>query len=797
MHTRDLRIALRSLLRQPLWTLTVLGTLALGLGATITVFSILHGVILRPLPYEDADQLIAVSRDLARGYETVSFPVYEDLRLRQQVFEDIGVWSSNSRTMVAGGESEQITGAYISANLFQILGVQPLFGEGFVENDDIEGARGALLLSYDYWMTRFAGDVGILGESLLVDERQYIIKGIMPEAFAFPVQGMQFWESLAHAMRGRSIFYLNPIARMLDGYSLSQIKEYINQEEWVIPAAEDQEARVVPLAAMSLHDSLVARSRPVLLFFQLAVLAVLLIACFNVMSLVLIRAAGRTRDFTIRSALGAGSGHLIEQILTETMILGLLGGGTGLLFATPAIRTLLALVPGSIPLQEQIGIDLPVVAVSLLLAIGVGGLIGLVPVLRVIRGRHREGLQVAGRGYTGGLRRVRFMRLLIGTQISITLVLLILSGSLVQNYLGLVSVETGLDVEHVLAVEFQLPQTRYYNPASQQRFYEEFRARLEVIPGIERASTAAFTPFSGSWGDSRITIEGIVEIPENDDYVDIQLVDPGYFETMGIFLPVGRDFDERDSGEGLPVVIVNEVMANRFFPECNPVGHRIRFGSRTSAPWLTIIGVVEEVIHRGLDSPPMNQIYRPFSQNPGGNRRTLLLRSTGEPAQHSTSVQTILNDLDPSLPPPTAVTVGDLIRESVAGQRFQMNVLELFGIIALLLALIGLYGIVDYSVSRRSREIGIRIAVGANPNRVVREILLNYLSVIIGGIIAGLIGAFSLAGLLESKLPNVQTPGPALYVFITMALLSIALMATYFPARHARKIEAVTVLRNE
>ncbi len=795
MLLHDIRYTLRTFLKSPGWTATALGTLALGLGATITIFTLLYGIVIRPLPYPESDRLIAIHR-IPWGWQTISWPVWEDLHERQQVCEDVGVFAFRYATIRLGETPEEIIGSQVSTNLFGVLQVQPALGRAFTPEEDLPGAADAVILTHGFWLTRFAGDPEILGQTIELREVPHTIVGVMPEGFTFPTPQVAFFTPLARASRNPSAFYLQAVGRLKEGVSVAAAREYVTGTAWVIPAREDREERIIPLDVKSLLDYMTWQVRPTLIMFQLAVLAVLLIGALNVASLMLMRQVMRQRETAVRIALGAGRSRLLRLALTESGLLGLLGGLLGMGLAAVGVRVLLGVLPSDILLLERVALNAPVVVIGLLTALAAGGLIGLIPILKISRRGIAGALRAMGRSMTGGAGRARVQNVFVGTQLTLTAVLLIVSGLLLRSFIGLASIETGFETNRVLVADFPLSRTAYATPAARMSFYDELVSGLEARPGIERAAVTVYTPLTGSWSDSRIAIEGIEEISDDDAFVEIHQPGTGYFETMGIPLLAGRDLTPVEIAGAEPVTLVNETIVRRFFPESDPIGRRLRIGGEGS-PWLTVIGMVGDVVFRSLDAPPANQVYVPWSLWNPLSSLDVAIRCTGDPRDQAATVTEVFRSLDPDIPPPGLRPLRDIVADSLANNRLLAVIVGIFGLTALLLALIGIYGVVAYGIARRSREFGIRLAVGASPGRIIGDVVRQSFGLLGLSLAAGVAGALLLSRVVQSFLVNVEARDPLIFVSVTLLVALIALAATWLPARRAGRLDPVTTLRIE
>jgi len=784
---QEVRFAIRALAARPLWTVAAAGTLALGIGTTTTIFSLVYGMLLRPLPYEDPERLLAVSRTLTYG-------LYEGLREQQQSFDDVGVWDDGRRALRLGEQPELIDGAMVNAALFPTLGIQPALGRNIADAEDQEGAQGSVLLSHGLWSDRFGADPSVIGEVLFIDDHPHTIVGVMPEGVSFPARGTMFWASMAHANRTPQTWYLRAVGRVRTDSSLDQARAGLDLVELWDPSTEDGPPERHQIDVVPLHEHTVGRLRQLLLLFQGAVAAVLLIATLNVANLVLARSADREREITVRAALGAGKARLVRLALTETVVLGLVGGSAGIALSYLLLQGVLVTVPEAVPLQEQVGIHLPVVAAALGLSLGVGLLVGLVPALRAGGISLRAGLQDGARGFTGGIGRQRLRKSLVAVQLGLALVLLVGGGLLLRSFMGLWNVDPGFEPGRVLGVSIAVPESTYPGQDPKRVFYDELLDRLNGLPGVQRAAGAGSFPFTGAFSQSRFQIEGYDHGEEEGVRSESQIVTPGYFETLGIPLLTGRVFDETDSAD-VPIVIINESFARAYFPE-GAIGHRIH-GLWQSDDWFTIVGVVGDIHHRGLDVPLSNQVYFPFSTASWHHGLSVSVRTEGDPLSLAGPVREVVASLDSDIPVPNTFPLTRLMENSVREQRFITGLLGVFAVTAVLMAIVGVYGVVAYGVSTRTRELGIRIALGAEARRVTRDVVVDGALMTGVGLLFGLAGALAVSGALQSLLFDLDARDPAVFGVAAVSLVVAAITASYLPARRAGRVDPVQALRAE
>lgn len=789
MLSQDVRFSVRSLLARPGWSAAVAGTLALGIGATVTIFSLVYAVLLRPLPFEDPDRLLVMDRDL-------TFGLYEDLRAQQRAFDDIGAWAPATHTVRMGELPERMRGATVNAALFPILGVSPAVGRGVAEADDAEGAEATVVLSHELWTERLGGERDAIGRTLMIDDDPHVIVGVMPEGFAFPGPGVRYWRSMAHALRGRQTWYLRTIGRVAAGLTVPQARAGVRVVELVDPSTDEGFVEHVELEAVPLHRYISGSLRQPLLVFQGAVAALLLIACVNVVNLVLSRAAERERDIVVRAALGAGRARLVRLALTETTVLGVAGGLLGIGLAHALLRVVLAALPDAVPLQERVGIHLPVLVVALGLSLGAGLVVGLLPALRAGRLEVRGGLRDRAGGLTESRARRRLRKGLVVAQLALALTLLVGGGLLLRSFVALWSVDPGLEPAPVLGVSIALPEDGYPGQGPKRVFYRDLLGRLEGIPNVTRASAAATFPFSGSYNTSTLEIQGYDHGEEEGARGELQVVTSGYFATLGIPLLAGRDFTVRDTADN-PALIVNRSMADAYFPEGDAVGQRLRGLWELEETWFTIVGVVGDVHHRGLDVATTNQFYAPYSVATWPWSMAVTLRVDGEVTAPAEAVRDVIAGLDRDIPVPRLFRLDEALGDSVKEERFVTGLLGAFAVAAVLLAAVGVYGVVACGVGQRTRELGVRMALGAHAGRVTREVVTDAALMTVAGLVVGAAGALALGGLLQSMLFEVDARDPLVLALAASCLLLVSLAASLLPARRAGRLDPVRALRGD
>lgn len=799
---RELRHGARSLLKNPGFAVVAVTALALGIGANTAIFSVVNALLLRPLPYPGADSLVMIWIDnRAQGWDRdlTSYPNYLDWKQYSTSIGPMAAFTGTRLAFTEEGQPEQVPGAQVSADFFSVLGVQPQYGRVFAPEEEQRAYSSVIILGNGLWKRRFGGDPKIVGRAIDVRGARYVVAGIMPPGFEFPA-GAQAWVPLApdrlDAME-RRFLWLQVIGRLKPGVQLSraqgEMDAVAHRLELLHPLTNaDFGINLVPL-----HEDVVGDVRPALLLLFAAVFCVLLIACSNVANLLLARGAARSREVAIRSALGAGRRQILRQHLVESLLLGLVGGAAGLLLAAAGVRVLVALSPPGMPRVNEIAIDGPVLAFALVASLLTGLLFGLWPALRAARldpsAVLKEG-NPAGAG--GGMRRGWTRQVLVSVEIAIALTLLIGTGLLARSILKLQSVDPGFRPEGVLAVQLTLPVAKYPMPSQMSDFYGQLVERARSLPDVRSAAVASTVlDGEGSRSDS-FTIEGRPPVNSGERIeATVDTVTPDLFSTLGIPLLSGRDFSGQDNPQSVPVVIVNEAMAERFFPGESPVGKRMKYGGpHTPDPWMEIVGVVGNVHRSGLEQEVRPATYRPHTQNPFPFL-TLVLRTDADPMRLANPVRDQVWMIDRGQPINRVAPLDEILGEQNAQRRFNVLLLGLMAGLALVLAAVGTYGVVSYLVGQSTREIGIRLALGAERSEIIRLILAYGLRLAGLGVAAGLVMSGILTRWISSQLYAVSTLDPLVFVGVSLLLLAIAALASYLPARHAVRVDPVEALR--
>jgi putative ABC transport system permease protein len=808
---QDIRYGIRMLLKAPSFSIVATIALALGIGANTAIFSVVNAVLLRPLPFANPEQLMNVwETDSIRGYVrgAASYPNFVDWREQNHVFDRMASYHDNDFIMTGRGDSTRLRGAVVNADLFPLLGVAPVIGRGFLPDEDKPGEGGrVVLLSQGLFQKRFNSDPNVVNQSMVLDGKNYTIVGVMPNAFQFPIQNdpVELWTTVALDREGkepiteeRGAHYMNVIARLKPGVS----KQQAQAEMTSISARLEQQYPDRNLHRSSgvepTLEALVSDIRPALLILLGAVGCVLLIACANVANLLLARAMVRHKEMAIRSALGASRMRVVRQLLTESVLLSLTGGALGLVLAVWWSDLLVALGKENIPRALQVGLDWRVLAFTFVVSVLTGLIFGLVPALHSSKTELTESLKEGGRGSGEGARRNRIRGALVVSELAVAVILLVGAGLLIQSLWRLRQVSPGFESENLLTLEVGIPEVKY--PTNKQaRFYQELVARVESLPGVRSASAVIPLPLSGNMFRISFETEGRPVAKGDQPSADFFAIEAGYFKTLGVPILKGREFNERDNDKAPGVVIVNQAFARKFFPNEDPIGKRIKPGIstlETDPVMREIVGVVSDVRNRNLSSELRPGYFLPVEQIPF-NQMTMVVRTTSDPHSLITAIQNEVHSMDPELPVFNVKTMEEYISATVAAPRFNATLLVLFAAVALVLTIVGLYGVMSYSVAQRTNEIGIRMALGAQTRDVLRLIVSQGLKLVLLGLVVGLIGAFALMRVIASLLFGVTTKDPLTFAAVAVLLGFVALLACYIPARRATRLDPLSALRYE
>jgi len=801
---QDLRYAVRMLIKKPGFTVVVVAALALGIGANTAIFSIVNSILLRPLPYRDPGRLAMIWMDNRRmnvDQDIHSYANYVDYRDQNQVFESMAAYSGISLNLVGTGEPERILGAAATASLFEVLGVDPQRGRVFTANEEQIGQDRVAVLGYGLWQRRFGGDPNIVGQDILVSDVSRTVIGVMPPSFKYPHKDAEIWVPLAvdeNRRNSRGSFAYYSIGRLKPGVSLEQARAEMssiasNLESQYQSILEGFGVNLVPL-----HQQVTGKVRPALLVLLGTVGFVLLIACANVANLLLARAAGREREIAIRTALGASRIRLIRQLMTESALMGLAGGAAGLLIAKWGLSALIALSPEDIPRLDQIGIDGRVLGFTVLVSLLTGLLFGLVPALQASKPDLNESLKESGRSSTAGVERRRVRSALVVLEVALSLVLLIGAGLMIKSFTQLQRIDLGFNPDRLVSMNIQLSRTKYQGPLSAQ-FFRQLIERVEAMPGVESAGATTAIFIDALPNSTNFTVEGKPPVPAAEQIeTPVDSVTPSFFQTMGIALLAGREFTEQDGLESQPVAVINDTFAKRFWPGEDPIGRRFKFGdSGSNAPWMTIVGVVGDMRRTGLDVDVRCETFLPYTQRRFIGFLSLVVRAKSDPRTIATAVRDQVWSIDPGQPVSHIRTMDQLLDGMMAQRRLNMVLFALFGGVALVLSAVGVYGVISYSVTQRTHEIGIRMALGAGRADVLKLIVMNGMTLVFIGVAIGLIAAVALTRLMTTLLFGVSATDPATFAAISGILSVVALAACFVPALRAIKVDPMVALRYE
>lgn len=801
---RDLRYAVRTLVRAPGFSLVVVATLALGIGANTAIFSVVDAVLLKRLPYPEPDRLVTVWQDVTRQggplREWLNYSVYEDLRDEPGLFEAVGLWGGWGPTLSGVSEPAVLSGAVVSREMFSsVLQVRPELGRTFLPDDDVDGAPAVVLLSHQTWTDRFGADPQIVGRSLSLDEVPYTVVGVMPEGFRPPfVQDADLWQALgATGVHGctRDCYGIRAVARLASGVTLDQARAHTQSLAARLEAEYPDTNTNVGLAIFGLQEDMTREaSRPLWVLLG-AVGFVLLIACTNVANLLLVRGAAREGELAVRVALGAGRGFILRQVLTESLVLAAAGGLLGLVLASWGTEALLAAAPtGAVPGLDLAGVNGRALLFTAGLTLLTGLVFGLVPAWRAGRGGVQETLRGGARGGVGGqgLRSA-----LAVTQIALALMLLVGSGLLIRSFQNLNGADLGFEPEGVLALSMALPSTRYPDAPSRQAYFQALTDQLEALPGVLSVGAVGALPLAGNDSDASFIVEGEPPPePGMNHAAWLRPVTDGYFETVKLRLVAGRPFSPSDDAEADRVVIVNETLAARYFPRGDAVGRRITFGSGESPNWRTVVGVARDIRQFGIRMPERPAAYLPYRQV-SFSGMALVARVDGDPSGLIPDVRAAVAAVDPALAATGVQPLGELVDSALAPDRFVTVLLSLFALTALLLAAVGIYGVVSYGVARRMREMGIRMALGAQGVDVLALVLRGTAVMAATGLALGIVGSLAMGRFVGSLLFDVRPNDPATIAATALILGGVALLAAWIPARRARRADPVVVLKEE
>jgi putative ABC transport system permease protein len=802
---QDLRYAARILWKNPGFTAVAVIALALGIGANTAIFSVVNTVLLRPLPYKDPDQLVMVWEDASRhGYprDTPAAANFIDWRDQNSTFSGMAAIADNNFNLTGVGDPEQLKGRRVSGDLFPLLGVDPQLGRVFTATEDQPGSQKVVLLSHRLWQRRFGGEASIVGRTLTLNGESYSVVGVMPARFQFPENDDELWVPMAFSAEeagNRNRHYLQVIGRLKPGVTLAQAQSEMTTIGARLQQQYPQENADLGVAITSLHEHLVGDIKPALLILLGAVGLVLLIACANVANLLLARAAIRQKEIALRVALGARRRRLLRQFLTESVLLAMLGGILGLAIAYLGLLLLGSFIPENISQASEISLDLKVLGFTLGVSLLTGLIFGLAPAIQALRMNQSETLKEGGRDSVTGRSGKRLRGLLVTAEVAVSLVLLIAAGLLINSFLRLRNIDPGFKVDHLLTMKIELPYPKYDEFERRSAFYTELVQRVQSLPGVQSAAVTTNLPLYRQGNSISIQIEGRPDPPPGQEPIIVtRMISPRYFETMSIPILAGRQFNDQDTDATPNVVIVSETMARRLWPGENPIGKRIAVTRvRSDADWIQVIGIAKDVRQFELIREPKPQMYLSYRQIGFFAADDLVVKTDVEPASMATAVRKVVWNIDKDQPVSSIRTMEEILGDSIARQRFSMLLLGVFAGVALLLAAVGIYGVMSYSVAQRTHEIGIRMALGAQTGAVLKLAVGYGLKLVVAGVLIGLVAAFALTRLMSTLLFGVTPTDPVTFALISLLLVAVAAVASYIPARRATKVDPLIALRYE
>jgi putative ABC transport system permease protein len=807
---KDIRYAVRSLFKHPGFTAIAVITLALGIGANTAMFSVINAVLLRPLPYRDPARLVTIweeSPERGMYQMPVSLANLRDWVDQNQTFEQISAYTFTNLNLTGTGEPARLLTVRSSANLFPLIGATPLVGRTFLAEEDKEGGNRVVILGHALWQSRFGSDPGIVGKSLTLNNQSHTVVGVMSANSQFPVgfgymgkvlnEPIDLYVPLAararETKRGNYSFFA--IGRLKPGVTFEQARAEMTTIERRLELQYPDGNTGIGISLVPTQEQTVKEIRPALLVLLGAVAFMLLIACANIANLLLARAASRQKEIAIRTALGASRMRVLRLLLSESLMLSLTGGGLGLLLAVWGTEALMTLAPDNIPRLNEVGVDARVFGFTLTVSLVTGIIFGLIPGLQAAKPNLNEDLKEGTKGSMGSSAGKRTRSVLVVMEVALSLVLLIGAGLMIKSFLRLQQTNLGFNPDKVLAMSLSLSRSRYPEDRQQAAFYQQALERIQSLTGVQSAAATTSLPLTLSISGSDFRIEGRPE-PEagKEMIISTSSVSRGYFQTLGVPLLKGRDFTDRDNSDAPQTAIINNDLARIYFPNEDPIGKRITFTDGES--WISIVGVIGDVKRLGLDTSAKPEVYFPFLQVPSLSM-SLVVRTTTEPLSLAGAVKSQIQMIDRDLPIDESKTMQQLLADSNSGRRFNMLLLTVFAVVALVLAVVGIYGVMSYTVTQRTHEIGIRVAIGAQARDVFRMVIGQGMILAMIGIAFGLVGAFALTRLMTTMLFGVEPTDPATFVTIAVLLTAVALVACYIPGRRATKVDPLVALRYE
>jgi len=797
---KDIRYGVRGLLKRPGFTVIALVALALGIGANTAIFSLVNAVVIRPLPFPDPDQLVWVFGNIRSGGNraSVSPPDFLDYRSQNKTFEQFAASGTQplSVNLTGSGDPERITASMVTGNYFDTFGITPAIGRGLTLENEKSGQDQVTVLSHAFWQKRFAGDASIVGKTLTLDSRSYQILGVMPAGVSLP-QTADLWVPINFdgdpEMKWRKAHFLRPVGRMKPGVTLTQAQADTDMIAAHLEQQYPDSNTGWNLRLLSLREQLVGGTRTILFVLFGAVGFVLLIACANVANLLLVRAAARQKEIALRTALGASRLRIIRQMLTESLLLSILGGALGALLAVWGVQLLVSLSGDSLPPTVNVGIDTNVLAFTFVISIVTGLLFGLAPAFRTANVNLIDSLKDGARGSEGTLRN-RTRSLLVVFESAVAVILLIGAGLLVRSLIALQRVDPGFDANNVLTLRIDLPRQKYEGEGRKAKFFEQLEARISSLPGVQSVGLITELPMSGQLNDLPFTVEGRPPVTVDQAFdADFRLVNQHYFSALHIPLLRGRNFTEQEVREAKLVTVVSQQLVDTVFPNEDPMGKRLV--SAMGGQAFEIIGVVGDIRHRSLQNQPFPAMYFPILDV--STRMNLVIRTQNDPLSIVGAVRQEVKALDPDQPISAVKRMSDWVDSSVSSQRYSTTLLAAFAALAMILAATGIYGVMSYTVAQRTHEIGVRMALGARRRDVLKLVVRHGMLLTLVGVIIGVAGALGLTRVMASLLFGVTAKDPLTFVAVAGLLSAVAFIACFVPALRATKVDPLVALRYE
>ena len=811
---QDLAYGVRTLVKNPGFTIVAVLALALGTGANTAIFSVVNGVLLRPLPFREPERLVMVWINNTKGNQpqaALSVPDFLDYRENNSVLDQIASLSFDDFNLTDGDQPERVQGTMVSANFFSALGVTAQTGRVFLPTEDQAGADRVVVISNGLWKRRFGGDPALVNQTIQLNGASFVVVGVTPPEFQSPEKGDDLWVPMSYDaadrlripsistpedLKKRSFRFLKSIARLKPGIALGQAQAELSTIAGRLEQQYPDSNTGMGINLVPLHRQIVGDIKPALLLLLAAVGLVLLIACANVANLLLARAAARQKEIAIRVAVGAGRARLIRQLLTESVMLALVGGVLGTGLAWVGLRVLVGINPANIPRLDAIRIDGRVLGFTLLVSLLTGLVFGLVPALQASRPDLNEALKEGARGSTGGIGRRRVRNVLVVTEVALTQMLLIGAGLMIKSFYTLLQVNPGFNAESVLTMQVTLPPVKYADDSQIMVFYEQALKRIEALPGVQAAGAATSLPLTANSLARRFTIDGRSPASPNERLLaSYAAISPEYFRAMGIPLISGRSFTDQDRGKSQQVIIINDTMRRRFWPDEEAIGKHISIIAEAGLS-REIVGVVSDVKNSSLDGESGLEIYEPYLQFPW-SFMAIVARTAADPLRLAPAVRDEILAVDRAQPVYDVKTMAQIVGDSVSQPRLYMLLLGIFAGIALVLAAVGIYGVMNYSVNQRKHEIGIRMAIGAQRSDIMKMIVGQGMLLATIGVAIGVVAAFLLGWAVEMLLFGVSGRDPLTFIALPLVLVLVALLASYVPARRATRVDPMIALRAE